>query len=90
MKKKRRKKKKEDEASRFSIPSHMFFKPETVLIPQEPPRPKIVINQEDKRKKTLWRHVTWLAILFAYSLLGGLIFSAIEGGFLSDSNSRLL
>ncbi|PIO72645.1 Low-density lipoprotein receptor domain class A [Teladorsagia circumcincta] len=50
------------------------------FVPPEPPKPKIVITKEDKRNKTLWRHIIWLIVLFAYSLLGGLIFSAIEGG----------
>ncbi|KAK6026027.1 hypothetical protein OSTOST_08057 [Ostertagia ostertagi] len=64
-KKKRRRKKKPEE--------QQFVQP-------EPPKPKIVITKEDKRNKTLWRHIIWLIVLFAYSLLGGLIFSAIEGG----------
>ncbi|CAD6186684.1 unnamed protein product [Caenorhabditis auriculariae] len=42
---------------------------------------KVLIASRDERKKTLWRHVAWLVILFAYSLLGGLLFSAIEGGY---------
>ncbi|CAJ0589962.1 unnamed protein product [Cylicocyclus nassatus] len=64
-KKKRRRKKKPEEEQ---------------FVPPEPPKPKIVITKEDKRNKTLWRHIMWLIVLFAYSLLGGLIFSAIEGG----------
>ncbi|ETN71993.1 hypothetical protein NECAME_19069, partial [Necator americanus] len=53
---------------------------EEQFTPPEPPKPRIVITKEDKRNKTLWRHIIWLIVLFAYSLLGGLIFSAIEGG----------
>uniref|UniRef100_A0A0K0CUX4 Ion_trans_2 domain-containing protein n=1 Tax=Angiostrongylus cantonensis TaxID=6313 RepID=A0A0K0CUX4_ANGCA len=48
--------------------------------PLEPPKPRIVITTEDKRSGTLWRHIVWLIVLFAYSLLGGVVFSAIEGG----------
>ncbi|CAI4231339.1 unnamed protein product [Auanema sp. JU1783] len=66
-KKRRRKKKNLDDEANFS--------------PDEPPKPKIIIPKEDKRKKTLWRHIMWLVVLFAYSLLGGLLFSAIEGGY---------
>ncbi|VDN25491.1 unnamed protein product, partial [Cylicostephanus goldi] len=55
-------------------------RPEEEQFVPEPPKPKIVITKEDKRNKTLWRHIMWLIVLFAYSLLGGLIFSAIEGG----------
>ncbi|VDL66526.1 unnamed protein product [Nippostrongylus brasiliensis] len=62
-KKKRRRKRKIEEAE----------------APPEPVKPKVVITHEDKRNKTLWRHMIWLVVLFAYSLLGGLIFSAIEG-----------
>ncbi|KAE9413678.1 hypothetical protein Angca_004569, partial [Angiostrongylus cantonensis] len=43
-------------------------------------KPRIVITTEDKRSGTLWRHIVWLIVLFAYSLLGGVVFSAIEGG----------
>ncbi|VDP02828.1 unnamed protein product [Heligmosomoides polygyrus] len=63
-KKKRRRKKKPEEEQ---------------FVQLEPPKPHIVITQQDNRNKTLWRHIIWLIVLFAYSLLGGLIFSAIEG-----------
>nr|CDJ89228.1 Ion transport 2 domain containing protein [Haemonchus contortus] len=56
-------------------------RPEEQFVQPEPPKPRIVITKEDKRNKTLWRHIIWLIVLFAYSLLGGLIFSAIEGGY---------
>lgn len=65
-KKKRRRKKKPEEEQ---------------FVQLEPPKPHIVITQQDNRNKTLWRHIIWLIVLFAYSLLGGLIFSAIEGGY---------
>lgn len=29
--------------------------------------------------RTIWRNLIWLVILFAYSFIGGIIFSAIEG-----------
>lgn len=29
--------------------------------------------------RTIWRNVAWLIALFAYSFIGGIIFSAIEG-----------
>ncbi|RCN27490.1 hypothetical protein ANCCAN_26775 [Ancylostoma caninum] len=54
---------------------------EEQFVAPEPPKPRIVITKEDKRNKTLWRHIIWLIVLFVYSLLGGLIFSAIEGGY---------
>ncbi|KAJ1348949.1 hypothetical protein KIN20_004356 [Parelaphostrongylus tenuis] len=53
---------------------------EEEFTPLEPPKSRIVITTEDKRNRTLWRHIMWLIVLFAYSLLGGVIFSAIEGG----------
>ncbi|GMT11224.1 hypothetical protein PFISCL1PPCAC_2521 [Pristionchus fissidentatus] len=40
----------------------------------------IVVKKEENHKKTIWKHVALLFLLFAYSLLGGLVFSAIEGG----------
>lgn len=49
------------------------------MVSPDPPKPKIIIPKEDKRSKTLWRHMIWLVVLFAYSFLGGVIFSAIEG-----------
>ncbi|EYC31974.1 hypothetical protein Y032_0003g1337 [Ancylostoma ceylanicum] len=64
--KKKRRRRKKPEEEQFVAP--------------EPPKPRIVITKEDKRNKTLWRHIIWLIVLFVYSLLGGLIFSAIEGG----------
>lgn len=35
---------------------------------------------EDTGGRTIWRNIVWLLILFAYSGLGGVTFSAIEGG----------
>uniref|UniRef100_A0A1I7XMQ3 Ion_trans_2 domain-containing protein n=1 Tax=Heterorhabditis bacteriophora TaxID=37862 RepID=A0A1I7XMQ3_HETBA len=64
--KKRRRRKKQEDNEVESPPQ------------QEVPRPRIIIAKEDKRHKTLWRHIMWLVVLFAYSLLGGIIFSAIE------------
>lgn len=29
--------------------------------------------------RTIWRNLIWLIILFAYSFIGGIVFSAIEG-----------
>ncbi|VDN08099.1 unnamed protein product [Thelazia callipaeda] len=31
--------------------------------------------------RTIWRNIIWLIILFAYSLIGGILFSAIEGNY---------
>ncbi|GMS80220.1 hypothetical protein PENTCL1PPCAC_2395 [Pristionchus entomophagus] len=42
--------------------------------------PIIIVRKDDNRKKTIWKHMALLGLLFAYSLLGGLVFSAIEGG----------
>ncbi|PAV61458.1 hypothetical protein WR25_11310 [Diploscapter pachys] len=64
--KRRRRKKKQEE--------------EVTVVSPDPPKPRIIIPKEDKRSKTLWRHMIWLVVLFAYSFLGGVIFSAIEGG----------
>eukprot|EP00080_Pristionchus_pacificus_P020557 PDM80577.1 twk-24 [Pristionchus pacificus] len=43
--------------------------------------PLIVVRKEENHRKTIWKHVALLGLLFAYSLLGGLVFSAIEGGY---------
>lgn len=34
--------------------------------------------------RTIWRNIIWLIILFAYSFIGGTIFSAIEGKILLE------
>ncbi|EFO24826.1 hypothetical protein LOAG_03655 [Loa loa] len=38
--------------------------------------------------RTIWRNIIWLIILFAYSFIGGIIFSAIEGS--NDKNEILM
>ncbi|VDN93307.1 unnamed protein product [Brugia pahangi] len=38
--------------------------------------------------RTIWRNIIWLIILFAYSFIGGIVFSAIEGS--NDKNEILL
>ncbi|VDN25515.1 unnamed protein product [Gongylonema pulchrum] len=48
-------------------------------------RPKVkasrpVKTEEKEGGRTIWRNIIWLIILFAYSFIGGVIFSAIEGG----------
>uniref|UniRef100_A0A915B704 Potassium channel domain-containing protein n=2 Tax=Parascaris TaxID=6254 RepID=A0A915B704_PARUN len=48
-------------------------KPKNTPPPQPPKR-------ETKGGRTIWRNIVWLIILFAYSLAGGIAFSAIEGG----------
>ncbi|VDN60139.1 unnamed protein product [Dracunculus medinensis] len=38
------------------------------------------VPSESKGGQTIWRNIIWLIILFIYSFIGGLAFSAIEGG----------
>ncbi|KHN74424.1 TWiK family of potassium channels protein 18 [Toxocara canis] len=46
------------------------------VTPPPPPAKK-----ESTGGRTIWRNIVWLIILFAYSLIGGIAFSAIEGGY---------
>ncbi|CAJ0929399.1 unnamed protein product, partial [Mesorhabditis belari] len=46
----------------------------------EPPPPDLKAIEAESRSKTFWRHMIWMVVLFVWSVFGGLIFSAIEGG----------
>ncbi|CAB3396948.1 unnamed protein product [Caenorhabditis bovis] len=75
--KKKRKKRKKNEAEE-EMPQ--IEDPFVKAMKEKEKRQKVKIASQDARKKTLWRHIAWLVILFAFSLFGGVIFSAIEGG----------
>ena len=53
--------------------------PEVLAAKEKEKQAKIMLANQDARNKTMWRHMAWLVILFAFSLFGGVIFSAIEG-----------
>uniref|UniRef100_A0A8R1E5K1 Potassium channel domain-containing protein n=1 Tax=Caenorhabditis japonica TaxID=281687 RepID=A0A8R1E5K1_CAEJA len=78
-KKKKKKKKKEKELDGEEAPQQED--PEVLAAKEKEKKAKVMIANQDARKKTMWRHIAWLVILWAFSLFGGVIFSAIEGGF---------
>uniref|UniRef100_A0A0R3RUT7 Ion_trans_2 domain-containing protein n=1 Tax=Elaeophora elaphi TaxID=1147741 RepID=A0A0R3RUT7_9BILA len=55
---------------------------------QEMESPKKAKDEKRKGGRTIWRNIIWLIILFAYSFIGGVVFSAIEGN--NDKNEILV
>ncbi|VDK81941.1 unnamed protein product [Litomosoides sigmodontis] len=55
---------------------------------QKSGRPKEGRAEKATGGRTIWRNLIWLTILFAYSFIGGIIFSAIEGN--NDKNEILI
>lgn len=78
-KKKKKKKKKDKNLDAEEIPQQED--PEVLAAKEKEKQAKVMIANQDARNKTMWRHMAWLIILFAFSLFGGVIFSAIEGGY---------
>ncbi|CAL2044679.1 hypothetical protein CAEBREN_32638 [Caenorhabditis brenneri] len=78
-KKKKKKKKKDKNLDAEEVPQQED--PEVIAAREKEKKAKIMIANQDARNKTMWRHIAWLVILFAFSLFGGVIFSAIEGGY---------
>ncbi|MCP9259722.1 Ion channel [Dirofilaria immitis] len=48
-------------------------------IKQKIEQSKITKIEKTTGGRTIWRNIIWLIILFAYSFIGGIVFSAIEG-----------
>nr|AAC32865.1 putative potassium channel subunit n2P24 [Caenorhabditis elegans] len=78
-KKKKKKKKKDKNLDVEELPQQED--PEVLAAKEKEKKAKVMIASRDARNKTMWRHIAWLVVLFSFSLFGGVIFSAIEGGY---------
>uniref|UniRef100_A0A914W0E8 Uncharacterized protein n=1 Tax=Plectus sambesii TaxID=2011161 RepID=A0A914W0E8_9BILA len=83
-------------AARLSVvynppPQEAGSRPESVAPNKKLPKSEKNVGFLQKMHENhVFRHIVWLLVLFAYSLLGGFVFSAIEGRSFSNNRASII